>query len=252
MENNGNKCKKCGGEGKPSTAFRNEHYIRKSYLRGETEFEVKLIKCIKCQECGHSWIPERGITITQKVSLRQLALKWWNNLLTKQQDRFWFNYVNNYFSPAQYASQLTSREIEIIWKSEINKQNEFKVGDIVECIKDISFYDTIGNQNKITQDNFLFFLENKNHYMLVKSPKKFEKDLFSAYIDKFSEEDRVQAFEILYNKCKKWDGINNAAPFYMDICRAFNSGKKERIMQTHGEPFKSSHEYFIDEFGFKK
>lgn len=43
-------CRKCGGNGKPSKALRNYHYIDKSYLRGEIEFETKLLNCIKCEK----------------------------------------------------------------------------------------------------------------------------------------------------------------------------------------------------------
>jgi hypothetical protein len=49
------KCRDCGGKGQPSTGYINQHNIRKSYLRGEVEFETKLVACLKCEDCGHSW-----------------------------------------------------------------------------------------------------------------------------------------------------------------------------------------------------
>lgn len=48
-------CRDCGTIAKPSTGLVNFHYIRKSFLRGEVEFETKRVKCLKCPECGHSW-----------------------------------------------------------------------------------------------------------------------------------------------------------------------------------------------------
>lgn len=35
---------------------------------------------------------------------------------------------------------------------------------------------------------------------------EFNEDLFKAYIAKFSEEDKVKAFEILFHNSNKWDG----------------------------------------------
>ncbi len=113
------------------------------------------------------------------------------------------------------STSLTGREIEEIWRKECNQIEE-------EIFKN--------NQKQF---------------------KKFSSELFKAYIDKFSEEDKIKAFEILFDSCAKWDGINNAAPFYMAICRAFNAGKlsmKEQIQK--GKEFKSSESYFKDEFNF--
>lgn len=50
-------CRKCGGECKPSKGFMNKHNIRKSYLREEVEFETKIVDCLKCENCGHSYCP---------------------------------------------------------------------------------------------------------------------------------------------------------------------------------------------------
>lgn len=54
-EVNSKVCRICGGEAKPSKAFRNYHHLGKSFRRGEIEFETKLIQCNKCTNCGHSW-----------------------------------------------------------------------------------------------------------------------------------------------------------------------------------------------------
>ena len=54
-ENNKTKCRDCGGKAHPSKGYINQHNIQKSYLRGEVEFETKLVDCLKCEDCGHSW-----------------------------------------------------------------------------------------------------------------------------------------------------------------------------------------------------
>lgn len=54
-----NRCKKCKGIGKPSKAFMNYHNIQHPLDGSKAEFETKLQDCIKCEDCGHSWIPER-------------------------------------------------------------------------------------------------------------------------------------------------------------------------------------------------
>ena len=54
MENNLN-CRKCGSITKKSKAFINIHNRHLSFVRGEKEFEIKLIECNKCIKCGHSF-----------------------------------------------------------------------------------------------------------------------------------------------------------------------------------------------------
>ena len=49
-------CNKCGGNRKDSKAFRNIHNRKLSYLRGEKEFYTKILTCMKCEKCGHSWV----------------------------------------------------------------------------------------------------------------------------------------------------------------------------------------------------
>lgn len=46
-------CKKCGGNCKPSKAFINTHNLQ---LADNKEFETKLVNCLKCESCGHSFI----------------------------------------------------------------------------------------------------------------------------------------------------------------------------------------------------
>lgn len=60
-----NQCKVCGGNGKPSKGFMNFHNIQRSDAK---EFETKLLDCIKCESCGHSWIPDLS---TKKIIISQ-------------------------------------------------------------------------------------------------------------------------------------------------------------------------------------
>lgn len=57
-----NNCHQCGGQSKPSKGFRNIHNIQTTDL--SREFETKLLDCIKCESCGHSWIPETSTNET--------------------------------------------------------------------------------------------------------------------------------------------------------------------------------------------
>ena len=50
-----NICKRCGGQGIPSKAIISIHNIEFPLDGSKSEFEVRLIDCIKCKECGHSW-----------------------------------------------------------------------------------------------------------------------------------------------------------------------------------------------------
>lgn len=103
------KCRKCGGEGKPSKGLMNFHNIQFPYDKSKAEFEDKLLDCIKCTSCGHSWIPEK--------STRELALEWWGNLSLKQQSIAIKN-SDLIVKETRLISSLTGREIEEIWKKE--------------------------------------------------------------------------------------------------------------------------------------
>jgi len=50
-------CKKCSGKSKNSKAIQNVHNIQTQDL--SREFETNLIDCLKCEDCGHSWIPSK-------------------------------------------------------------------------------------------------------------------------------------------------------------------------------------------------
>lgn len=163
---------------------------------------------------------------TKETSNRREAIEWWNNLPDslnngKDKQSYYDTYKANVYTVATKYSELTGREIQNIWavESELNR-----------TIK-----------------------PNKKQFV------EFNKDLFLAYINKFSEEDKVRAFEILFFNSKKWDGINNAAPFYMSICQAYNAGKQAILLQKSAQDkdeyleqfFVSSDTYFKKQFNFE-
>lgn len=51
-----NICRVCGGNGVPSTGIVNFHNIQT--LDKTKEFTTKQLPCLKCEKCGHSWIPK--------------------------------------------------------------------------------------------------------------------------------------------------------------------------------------------------
>lgn len=75
MENKRNQCRKCGGIDTPSKAFNNtlisfDDFGEDAGQHGTTMSRqglAKLVDCIKCESCGHSWIP--------KITDKELVLK---------------------------------------------------------------------------------------------------------------------------------------------------------------------------------
>lgn len=55
-------CRKCNGNGKLSSGIMNFHNIQFPYDGSKSEFETKVLDCIKCESCGHSWIPKSGLS----------------------------------------------------------------------------------------------------------------------------------------------------------------------------------------------
>lgn len=165
-------------------------------------------------------------TSNREQSNRRQAISWWNNLPDslnngKDKQSYYDTYKANVYTVATKYSELTGREIQNIWAVESELDRTVK--------------------------------PNKKQFA------EFNEDLFKAYIAKFSEEDKVRVFEILFHNSNKWDGINNAAPFYMAICQAYNAGKQAILLQkaakdrgeNFGELFVSSDTYFKKEFNFK-
>ena len=166
----------------------------------------------------------------KETSTRETAIAWFKSLSMKQQSIAIKN-SNIACKEDRSIDSLTGREIEEIWRKET------KAGSDREIIEEV-FPDLKPNQKQF---------------------KEFDKSLFLSYINKFSDEDKVTAFEVLFENSKKWDSINNASPFYMSICRAYNAGKQSILNQKSAKDkgdnpdkfFVSSDKYFKIEFGFE-
>jgi len=71
-----NVCRKCDGNGKPSKVLLNamvsfNDFGNDAGSRGTTQARVgsaSLVDCIKCEDCGHSWVPQNS------------TLEWWKAL----------------------------------------------------------------------------------------------------------------------------------------------------------------------------
>lgn len=125
------------------------------------------------------------------------------------------------------AFTLTGREIEEIFKAETihidpsdieaafkmqvkpnqkqpQKSKEFKSGNIVMCLNDVEFIDGSYHYRFkkyiVTDETEAYFNVNKRNYELVSNAKQFKQfneSLFKAYINKFSEEDKIQMLATL-------------------------------------------------------
>jgi hypothetical protein len=118
-----------------------------------------------------SKLPDEWYVIEEK-STRKLALEWWNKLSsTKRFDLVQtFNKDKNF---ERISTEMTGREIEKIW----SKENTV-VGYCNDSYPLNSSGDIVDKPNQ-------------------KQFKEFNPELFKAYIDKFSDEDKIKAFNIL-------------------------------------------------------
>jgi len=123
-------------------------------------------------------------------STREQALAWWK---TQGQGRQ--NYLTNtYIGNQRFSYSLTGREIEEIWLREIQNQSE-------ERTVEQNFYKPNQKQFKIAKqiaENSTYGADSKNHPINRKQFVEFNESLFKAYIDKFSDEDKLKALSCLY------------------------------------------------------
>ena len=109
-------CHKCGSNGKPSKGYMNFHNIQTS--NRSKEFETKLLDCIKCESCGHSWIPNK--------TTREQALDWWKQLcLSCELDDTHYvldSLIRKHIGFERRYHSLTGREIEEIWLKETSER----------------------------------------------------------------------------------------------------------------------------------
>jgi hypothetical protein len=132
----------------------------------------------------------------ERKSTRELALDWWNDLKQEQKVVFWWNHSRTNFTVSKSPKELTGREIEEIWK------NEIQVKELRDSYHNAEYLKP--NQKQYSQEEVDRLLDQeaarttaqvlKNNQ---KQFKEFNPELFKVYIDKFSNEDKFQAFAVL-------------------------------------------------------
>lgn len=160
---------------------------------------------------------------TNDTSTRELALDWWNKLPRYDMDKPCKEiYSQRYYERQAYS--LNGREIEEIWVKEVFMKLTPSQADFVE---------------KPNRKQF----------------KEFSPELFKAYIDKFSDEDKIKAMKILYDEhqeFKKFDKVkvildgNNASDFHIYDCGVYN------IVDWQNTIFEIAGEYRPITFKFSK
>lgn len=142
---------------------------------------------------GYVWV-----TCEPKVkSTREQALAWWNEL--SQEKQIDLQYL--YKSPSRHPSNaigLTDREIEEIWR----KETFYTLEETKENIKNFKLDQKQYSQEEV--DRLLDQQAARTTAQVLRSNQKqfkqFDESLFKAYIDKFSDEDKLKALIVVWNK----------------------------------------------------
>lgn len=161
MENKGNQTYKTKGlEFYITNALNKNHAVRSfiQYRIGVTENDIELFE---------GKIPDKANVMSAiELSTRELALEWWNDLPEFNHKGLSKTFLYSKYKEELNLTCLTDREIEEIWRKE----------------------------NKIDVDLEIWYNAHKPNQ---KQFKQFNTELFEAYIDKFSEEDQIRAFDVL-------------------------------------------------------
>lgn len=133
-------CKECGCIGKPSKALLNQlvsfdDFGNDAGKPGTTQSrhgEAKEVDCLKCPNCGHSWIPEK--------SDREQAIKWWNGLSTPKQHALYLDYFGC------RATNLFPDEIEQIWRKETQQKSSIELQ--ADKVEEIAFKNLLKKEER--------------------------------------------------------------------------------------------------------
>lgn len=173
------------------------------------------METIKCKKCGAE-NPQGSTTCkypacdSSLITNRELFLNWWNNLdkgnIPKRA------ILCKIYFPEKRHIDLTEEEIEEIWRDENLQKDDiikerindtkFKSGVKVKCLKNVEFADGSrhykGEIYYITEETeAYFYVCSKNYELIEQKFKTFNSDLFKAYVNKFSEEDKLKALGTL-------------------------------------------------------
>jgi len=136
---------------------------------------------------------------TKETSSKEQALAWKETLDIDTQIDLCIKYNDICNLHGRLMSNLTDREIEQIWR----KENFYTLEETKENIKNFKF-----NQKQLPKElegviPRITTIEEKVEAVKEwnkknqKQFKQFDESLFKSYIDKFSDEDKVKALEIL-------------------------------------------------------
>lgn len=136
--------------------------------------------------------------ILPETSTREQALAWWNSLSDISiQMPSKSHLCKVYHGDMRIHKSLTGREIEEIWKNEVQVKELSNVYHNAEYLKP--------NQKQYSQEEVDRLLDQQAARTTAqvlrsnqKQFKQFDESLFKAYIDKFSDEDKVKAHQILF------------------------------------------------------
>jgi hypothetical protein len=108
-----------------------------------------------------------------KKSTRELAIEWFSSKTYLEQHAF----SDKYFG-SRNPSLLTIEQVEEIWKKEFSHHTD-------------EYF------SKPNQKEFISFEDCKKAKINSKQFKEFNPELFKSYIDKFSDEDKIKALEVI-------------------------------------------------------
>jgi hypothetical protein len=182
------------------------------------------------------------------ISTRENAIKWWK-LQTEEYKRTQFSeFIKTYHTPSKTFASLTGREIEIIYSSLKLSENAIKGNAAM-------------NTN-ITKGKWAIQEAAPINHVVYSLLDGNRIDICCTYagtVGKEQSEANAQAIASLPDIMRENEELKKlAASFYMDICRAYNAGKKcmnnqhqdarEKGKDSFNERFVSSHDYFVSEF----
>lgn len=122
-------CRECGCIGKPSKALLNQlvsfdDFGNDAGKRGTTQSrhgEAKEVDCLKCPNCGHSWISEK--------SDREQAIEWFSKFSSGGKTQLCDMNTQLVGSVRRWET-LTGREIEQIWRKETQQDSLNSYSDL--------------------------------------------------------------------------------------------------------------------------
>ena len=183
-------CKKCKGELILSKGIVNYHYLDRS---GPGEFVTKLLDCLKCSSCGHSFVPQE--------STFKAARNWWKAFCLRCELDDTHNLIDNMIlRELKYQkkyTELSLLEIVFLWLKTSDMYTKKEEAIATYEIKS-NFLEEDCSQCKQTKQNCECHIplqeKHKGLYQLTKCllGKRFTSpnpELISAYFDKFSKKD---------------------------------------------------------------